>query len=308
MTRLHSARCSSSSISTARSILSGRAGVRGMNAAFRRLYGAADALTTVPIAGRTDRAIVGDGLAAIGRAPTGAEIADAARRVSRGTAARTAAAERRTELRASRHRARCSMRWRASLGVHVGLLTGNFVRGAELKLGYFDLWRRFPFGAFGDDHLDRRDLVPVAIGAADAAAGLGASAAARDGHHRRHAARRRLRAHTRRSCAGGHHRSLRADALSRRRRRPRRADARRHAAAVGWMLARPALRRLQRLLRVPAVRRHQRSLRRRHRFVVAPPSRLFDVRVGAWRRAPRRSRHRLAVPPGGCPDDRARRA
>ena len=25
-----------------------------------------------------------------------------------------------------------------------------------------DLWHRFPFGAFGDDHLDRRDLVPVA--------------------------------------------------------------------------------------------------------------------------------------------------
>src|SRR5690606_12699384 len=48
-------------------------------------------------------------------------------------------------------------------GFTVGLLTGNFVRGAEIKLSHFDLWQRFPFGAFGDDHVDRRDLVPVAL-------------------------------------------------------------------------------------------------------------------------------------------------
>ncbi len=47
--------------------------------------------------------------------------------------------------------------------MHVGLLTGNFEPGARIKLGHFDLWRRFRFGAFGDDHLDRRALVPVAI-------------------------------------------------------------------------------------------------------------------------------------------------
>jgi phosphoglycolate phosphatase-like HAD superfamily hydrolase len=41
-------------------------------------------------------------------------------------------------------------------------LTGNFQRGAAIKLAYFDLWQRFPFGAFGDDALDRRELVPVA--------------------------------------------------------------------------------------------------------------------------------------------------
>src|SRR3989304_5063125 len=53
--------------------------------------------------------------------------------------------------------------------VGVGLLTGNFERGAALKLGYFDLWGRFAFGAFGDGHVDRRDLVPVAIAAASRA-------------------------------------------------------------------------------------------------------------------------------------------
>ena len=50
--------------------------------------------------------------------------------------------------------------------VVTGLLTGNFVAGAEIKLGHFDLWRRFAFGAFGDEHTERRALVPVAVDAA----------------------------------------------------------------------------------------------------------------------------------------------
>src|SRR5690606_22034281 len=45
----------------------------------------------------------------------------------------------------------------------LGLLTGNFAGGAEIKLGHFDLWRRCRLGAFGDAHTNRRDLVPVAL-------------------------------------------------------------------------------------------------------------------------------------------------
>ena len=51
--------------------------------------------------------------------------------------------------------------------IAVGLLTGNFERGAAIKLGYFQLWSRFTFGAFGDLHVNRRDLVPVARAHAD---------------------------------------------------------------------------------------------------------------------------------------------
>ncbi len=47
--------------------------------------------------------------------------------------------------------------------VLIGLLTGNWRGGAEIKLGRFDLNRFFAFGAFGDDGIDRRDLVPVAL-------------------------------------------------------------------------------------------------------------------------------------------------
>lgn len=143
-------------------ILSGRAGLRGMEAAFHKLYGAPRALEHVPFAGRTDRAIVSDGLAGIGRAPTDAEIlrlrdayleelpvemprpVDDPSGVLPGVEALLDALAGRKD-------------------VAVGLLTGNFAGGAAIKLGYFDLWRRFAFGAFGDHHLDRRDLYPVAI-------------------------------------------------------------------------------------------------------------------------------------------------
>ena len=47
--------------------------------------------------------------------------------------------------------------------VSVGLLTGNFVEGARIKLEYFDLWKYFPWGAFGGDSASRNDLVPVAL-------------------------------------------------------------------------------------------------------------------------------------------------
>jgi phosphoglycolate phosphatase len=45
----------------------------------------------------------------------------------------------------------------------VGLLTGNLERGARLKLGYYDLWHFFTFGAFADDHHDRNALGPCAV-------------------------------------------------------------------------------------------------------------------------------------------------
>lgn len=42
------------------------------------------------------------------------------------------------------------------------LLTGNIVRGAQLKLEHYGLWQYFAFGAFADDHHDRNQLGPFA--------------------------------------------------------------------------------------------------------------------------------------------------
>ena len=44
-----------------------------------------------------------------------------------------------------------------------GLLTGNLLRCARLKLERFDTWRFFPFGAFGEDSVDRNELGPHAL-------------------------------------------------------------------------------------------------------------------------------------------------
>lgn len=51
----------------------------------------------------------------------------------------------------------------ARADVALGLLTGNWSRGAEIKLGVHRLGRFFRFGAFGDDRLDRNELPPVAL-------------------------------------------------------------------------------------------------------------------------------------------------
>ncbi|HEY7726860.1 MAG TPA: HAD hydrolase-like protein [Candidatus Eisenbacteria bacterium] len=55
--------------------------------------------------------------------------------------------------------------------VLVGLLTGNVLRGAELKLRRWDLERYFRFGAYGDDHEDRPVLAQIALEKGRALAG-----------------------------------------------------------------------------------------------------------------------------------------
>ena len=51
----------------------------------------------------------------------------------------------------------------ANKDIYLGLLTGNFKRGAELKLGQFGLMQFFPVGAFGSDSEDRLQLLPIAV-------------------------------------------------------------------------------------------------------------------------------------------------
>ncbi|HEX2251701.1 MAG TPA: HAD family hydrolase [Thermoanaerobaculia bacterium] len=55
--------------------------------------------------------------------------------------------------------------------VTVGLLTGNWERGARIKLSRFGLERYFAFGAFGDDGVHRAELPPVALARAELHAG-----------------------------------------------------------------------------------------------------------------------------------------
>ena len=61
--------------------------------------------------------------------------------------------------------------------VAVGLLTGNWARGAGAKLRRGGLDGHFAFGAFGDDGEDRSCLPPLAIARARAATGYAFTAA-----------------------------------------------------------------------------------------------------------------------------------
>jgi len=143
-------------------ILTGRAGVRGMNIAFERLYGATGALDRIGVAGRTDRAIVIDALRAIGREPTDAEIMRLRDAYCESLATEIVKpVSDPSGVLPGVMAVLDALATRAHIGV--GLLTGNFERGAAIKLGHFDLHSRFAFGAFGDDHINRRDLVPVAL-------------------------------------------------------------------------------------------------------------------------------------------------
>ncbi len=44
----------------------------------------------------------------------------------------------------------------------LGLLTGNIRRGAQIKLGRYNLWRQFSTGAFADDHEERDEIAAIA--------------------------------------------------------------------------------------------------------------------------------------------------
>src|SRR5262249_27148871 len=61
--------------------------------------------------------------------------------------------------------------------VFLGLLTGNYEEAARAKLEYFDLWRYFRCGAFGDDAPDRNGLLPKALAAVRACGGPAVDAA-----------------------------------------------------------------------------------------------------------------------------------
>lgn len=51
--------------------------------------------------------------------------------------------------------------------VLIGLLTGNLRQTAELKLAHYGLWRHFDFGGFGDIHLNRDQIAAAALAEAE---------------------------------------------------------------------------------------------------------------------------------------------
>ncbi|MDZ7265726.1 MAG: haloacid dehalogenase-like hydrolase [candidate division KSB1 bacterium] len=142
-------------------IHSGGSGMHGMTLAFEELYGIANAFDGIVVSGRTDTLIFRDALAKHGLPWREQELERYKQRYFIHLAA---------DLQRPRPQRRLMPgfpevleRLRALPQFHLGLLTGNWYKAAEIKLQHFDLWKYFEFGAFSDDESDRNKLVPHAL-------------------------------------------------------------------------------------------------------------------------------------------------
>ena len=154
-------------------VTSGGVGRRAIEKAFEQRHGRRD-VVSFSFAGMTDKAIVRDGLLALDKrfassAELRAEI-DATiafyLRVLEGEAATTGG------IRVHDGILRALELAEARPNVALGLGTGNMREGARIKLGHAGIYHRFTFGGFGDDSIDRSEI--LAAGARRGAAQLGA--------------------------------------------------------------------------------------------------------------------------------------
>jgi phosphoglycolate phosphatase-like HAD superfamily hydrolase len=143
-------------------VLTGGAGLRAMNRALEEVFGHANGLEGIALAGRTDWAILSDAVRRIGRSLDGALLADLEHRYVTNLADEIQhPGSGRKEVLPGIREILDELEGRDD--VFLGLVTGNFEAGAKVKLGYFDLWRYFTCGAFGGDAADRNALVPFAL-------------------------------------------------------------------------------------------------------------------------------------------------
>jgi phosphoglycolate phosphatase len=154
-------------------VTTGGAGRRAIERAFETLHGRRDATHSFGFDGMTDRAIVRQGLTAIGQAVSEARIDELLAAYLALLEEEVARAE------AARYRVHSGMREAVAAGLAagmaVGLGTGNVERGARVKLARVGLSEQFAFGGFGDDHEVRAEL--IRSGATRGAARLGVALA-----------------------------------------------------------------------------------------------------------------------------------
>jgi phosphoglycolate phosphatase-like HAD superfamily hydrolase len=144
-------------------VLTGGAGLLALNRVVAGELGASRGLEGIPVAGRTDRAIIADVLARHDRHDL---LGDDVLERFCGDYFRYLEEELARDLPGKRVLPGVGpllQTLAARPDVELALLTGNFEEGARLKLAHFDLWRYFPWGAFGGDTVDRNALFPVAL-------------------------------------------------------------------------------------------------------------------------------------------------
>ena len=150
-------------------VLTGGAGQRAMSLAFEELFAITDAFRGIPMAGRTDAWILSDAAVAHGLPPDSSGLADFPAIYARHLERELAHPGPRKGLMPGVRELLDALSPRDD--AYLALLTGNYEAGAKLKLEYFDLWRYFQCGAFGDDAPDRNGLLPRAVARAAACGG-----------------------------------------------------------------------------------------------------------------------------------------
>jgi len=142
-------------------INSGGSGKHAMEVAFEEVYGISNGLENVLLSGQTDPKILLEAFQKYGLAWQDGQIEKFKKRYFIHLA---------EDMQRPRPKRRIMPGFPQLLDelkkmpeTHIGLLTGNWIRGAEIKLAHFGLWQYFEFGAFGDDETDRNKLVPHAL-------------------------------------------------------------------------------------------------------------------------------------------------
>jgi phosphoglycolate phosphatase-like HAD superfamily hydrolase len=141
---------------------SGGAGGRALARALREVFGIADPLSGVRLAGQTDPQIVLDAVARAGiPVPEDGRDLDRVQELYLGYLSVEMPASAGARLLPGVLDLLEALARTDS--VRLGLVTGNIERGARIKLARFDLNRFFPVGAYGSDSRVRRDLVGIAL-------------------------------------------------------------------------------------------------------------------------------------------------
>jgi phosphoglycolate phosphatase-like HAD superfamily hydrolase len=156
-------------------VLTGGAGGRAMARAFRDVFLVDDAFRGIAMSGRMDPHIVADAAARSGILLDGPGLSRFRHRYRECLLEEMARPSPRKGVLPGVPRLLDALHTRRD--VFLALLTGNYTDAARIKLEYFDLWRHFSCGAYGEEAPQRNQLVRVAIGRVR---GCGAPAAALD--------------------------------------------------------------------------------------------------------------------------------
>lgn len=141
-------------------VSTGLAGGDAMGRAFEEIYGVADAFAGIEMSGKTDPAILQEAWDAAGIDPSRRNLKGFYDCYVGHLKDTLSESDRPRHLKPGLPDLLDAIA--ANGNVVLGLLTGNVVAGAQLKLESFGILHYFRVGAYGSDSEDRKKLVPVA--------------------------------------------------------------------------------------------------------------------------------------------------